>query len=163
MGYVCATVYPSIKLKHQAQRAPAVSAHSLLPIWTSREQHRANANSSSSPVNMELAPTRSLGKPWHQKRLFSLITKIDAKTYEVIHDAPHMVGDLPLLAIGIVREDFVYRYLGRHEELRLGIGVSGSFSQAEILGSTKANAYLALITGWSRARSIQTRIIIQER
>ena len=163
MGYVCATVYPSIKLKHQAQRAPAVSAHSLLPIWTSREQHRANANSSSSPVNMELAPTRSLGKPWHQKRLFSLITKIDAKTYEVIHDAPHMVGNFPLLAIGIVGEDLVYGYLGRHEQLRLGMAIPRSFSHAEIHRTPKANSYLALITGWSRARSIQTRIIIQER
>ena len=47
----------------RCHRAPAVSAHSLLPICTSREQHRANANTSSSPVNIELAPTISADKP----------------------------------------------------------------------------------------------------
>ena len=47
----------------RAQKRPAVSAHSLLPICTSREQALANANTSSSPVNMELVPTMSLESP----------------------------------------------------------------------------------------------------
>lgn len=42
---------------------PACSIHSALPIWTNREQHRANANSSSSPLNMDAAPTTSAGRP----------------------------------------------------------------------------------------------------
>ena len=44
--------------------APAVSAHSLLPICTNREQHRAKANSSSSPLKMELEMTMSPGRPY---------------------------------------------------------------------------------------------------
>ena len=42
---------------------PACSIHSALPIWTNREQHRANANNSSSPLNMDAAPTTSAGRP----------------------------------------------------------------------------------------------------
>ena len=44
-------------------RIPAVSAHSLLPICTRREQQRAKAKTSSSPVNMEVALTTSVDKP----------------------------------------------------------------------------------------------------
>lgn len=43
---------------------PAVSAHSLLPICTNREHALANANTSSSPVNIELLPTTSVDKPY---------------------------------------------------------------------------------------------------
>jgi hypothetical protein len=43
---------------------PELSAHCLLPISTRREQHRANANISSSPVNIDEAPTTSAGNPW---------------------------------------------------------------------------------------------------
>lgn len=41
----------------------AVSAHSLLPMCTRREQARANANISSSPVNIALEPTTSGDRP----------------------------------------------------------------------------------------------------
>jgi len=52
---------------------PAVSAHSLLPICTRREQARANAKTSSSPVNMEVAPTTSFDRPWSIARMISAI------------------------------------------------------------------------------------------
>lgn len=53
---------------HVASRheAPAVSAHSLLPICTNREQHRANANNSSSPLKMELEMIMSPGRPYNE-------------------------------------------------------------------------------------------------
>ena len=49
-------------------RIPAVSAHSLLPICTRREQQRANAKTSSSPVNIELALTTSFERPYRMIR-----------------------------------------------------------------------------------------------
>ena len=42
---------------------PEVSAHSLLPICTRREQHRANAKISSSPLKSEERPMSSRESP----------------------------------------------------------------------------------------------------
>ena len=53
-------------------------------------------------------------------------TPLRNRTYQVVHDASHVVGDLALLGIGVVREDLVYGDLGRHEQLRLGTGNQGT-------------------------------------
>jgi hypothetical protein len=102
---------------------PAVSAHSLLPISTRREQQRAKAKTSSSPVNMELALTTSLERPYYEGRVSSGSgPRMSQTTHEIIHDTAHMSRDFSRLLVWIVGEHFEDRHLGGHKELDLCTG-----------------------------------------
>jgi hypothetical protein len=87
-------------------RCPAVSAHSLLPICTNREHALANANTSSSPVNIELLPTVSVDNPYFwcevsfceivspsSQRIVDCGTRCERKkeTYQIVHYTSHMI------------------------------------------------------------------------
>ena len=70
---------------------PEVSAHSLLPICTNREQQRAKAKISSSPLNMELVPMTDSESPYrHSHQVRSREESIEV-AYQVIHDASLMI------------------------------------------------------------------------
>lgn len=108
-------------------RTPAVSAHSLLPIWTNLEQQRANAKSSSSPVNIELAPTVSLDKPCDRNARYSvseLYRGVSLTTHQIIHDTPHMCGHFVGSRVWVVRKYLEYRYFRSSDQLDFAIVAS---------------------------------------
>lgn len=100
---VYARVQASIRVASRYE-APAVSAHSLLPICTNREQHRAKANNSSSPLKMELEMTISPGRPYSAFKMVSPVHDTRKIAHQVVHHLPHLVRHSAAGGVPILRE-----------------------------------------------------------
>jgi len=113
----------------------AISAHSLLPISTRREQARANAKTSSSPVNIELPPTMSVDSPYGKNGVSDDWKKMTvAITDEIVHDATHMVRQVLCFNCWVIGEHLKDRHFRGHKQLRLSRNTIGRTART-IVGS----------------------------